>query len=175
MALDKGLIDPAQAIIPPAAARPGSVSLRISGQSFTPDITAMKHYSSGLVLLQVPHAFSVWPGSLIRRAQQPEDVLIGSAGSDNWVFLSAAYLQQDAGPRWQIVRGIPPAWRGAPVISVKDGALLGFVLSGNDRAEIGLIDNLTEDIEETSRFDAFALKQAGGDVPIFLHNPVQYG
>ena len=133
-----GLLGPADLLQIPDTAKTGSAQLALAGQTLTLS-TAATLIAPGLALLPTAHTWPVWPTAQQRHPSQPEAVLLLSDQAGEALSIEATELQT-VGADWQSAR-LPTDshYHGAPVVAVRDGALLGLCLVESGQARLVLL------------------------------------
>lgn len=132
-----GLIGPTDVVHAPAEAKDGA-SLEVSGAAFVP-VPAAGSAPTSLLLGLTPPASAPrpWPANRVRLPQAPEDCLAIGDTSLAPLALDAANLGEGPAP-WNLDPSLPidADWHGAPVISRRDGALIGLIVVSAEGARI---------------------------------------
>lgn len=142
--LDDGkLLGPADVLIPTEKAL-DAITLEVAGQEFV--VTTNNVKRTGLLAKFSPDlksdtplssVMTPWPMKRLREPTAPEDSLILTAPQSAPLPLAASSLtpREDA---WDVTtsQGISSASHGAPVISSRDGYLIGFLLCNSKTAQV---------------------------------------
>jgi len=132
-----GLIGPADVLHAPADGEENA-NLEVSGAAFVAVPAPGARTTALLAGLAPPQgAPRPWPEQRVRRPQSPEDCLAIGDASLAPLALDAAALGEGPMP-WSLDPSLPvdATWHGAPVISRKDGALIGMIVVSEDGARI---------------------------------------
>jgi len=132
--LPAGVLGPADVLLPPENALPGSFRLTLAEQPLDP-IPTGRQYGTDLAVLFYAHEAAV--DIPMRVAAQPENVLIVAGDEAPVRFIGAERIRVED-ERWLVDSAVSfdARWHGAAVVAERDGALLGLLLTGGDEAVI---------------------------------------
>jgi hypothetical protein len=149
----EGLLGPADLLAPEVQAQTDTLVLEVAGQSITlPRPLLWSH--EGMALIEAPLDQPLWrdaitDGDVSSRVASNADDRLGASPEDCLAFadsttaplpLSAARLVADGGS-WRIDTALPvdEIWHGAPVLTRRDGKLIGMVLVRGREARVALL------------------------------------
>jgi hypothetical protein len=135
----RGLLGPANLLTADADMNPDTVVLEVAGRPL-PLNTEPVWNENGLALLDARLTAILWPASLERSVNEPEDCLLVADPAAAPLPLTASRLT--AGPGgWTVDSAIPldETWHGACVLAHGDGYLIGILLVDDDQARIAML------------------------------------
>lgn len=136
------LLGPADLLLP--SEHPvGEVTLEMAGLRLVIDPKQVERFGAiaRATLPSTPEGIAVWPKDQIRKATEPEDVLVVFDTQAAPHPLTASSLKQQNG-EWEpdTSSGLNLVWHGAPVLSTKDGKLIGLLVFRKNRPWIVTVD-----------------------------------
>ena len=134
-----GLLGPADLLTPAEKADRETVSLEVAGRVIALEQEpAWEH--GGLARLNLTLGESIWPGSRVRVAAEPEDCIAVADPKAAPIPLAAPRLTAEEG-RWLVdsAVSVDDSWHGACVLSRRDGALVGILLVEDEEVFVALL------------------------------------
>ena len=138
--LDDGrLVGPTDLLLPQEKPLSETV-LEIAGQKLILDPQQVERQGSvATIVLKESLGSDVlkWNASHIRQATAPEDCVVFGDSQSTPLPLAASSLRSEA-TGWSVVlpSGLNQLWNGSPVISVKDGQLVGLLIIQRGKAAV---------------------------------------
>lgn len=125
------LIGPADVLVP-TEAPVGDIVLEVGGLSLKLDPKQVER--AGLVATvpisaAPPEGVPTWPRQRVHSPTEPEDVLIVSNPQTPAISMAAFHMKAESGA-WVLdsTAGLTPDWHGCPVVSSKDGDVVGTLI-----------------------------------------------
>lgn len=118
-------------VLAPTEQPVGDITLEVGGLSVKVDLKKVER--SGLVatmpLSVMPEGIASWPKQRVRTPTEPEDVLIACDPQTPAVSVAAFHLNVES-DAWVLdsTAGLSPAWHGLPVMSARDGDVIGTLI-----------------------------------------------
>lgn len=134
--VENGLLGPTDILTPPRNRKSGEYDFFINGKP-VPQEPGPEIFVPDIALLPFKHGKRPWPSEKIRKVTAPEDILVVTGDAEIPRFVSAGKLKHAEG-YWHILGDFPlgEQWRGACVVSDKDGALVGMIVEKNEELMI---------------------------------------
>jgi len=122
------ILGPTEILVPTEHAMDGVV-IETAGVQFRldpKDVIRQGLLAAAPMSVARPEGIPVWPKGRVRNPVEPEDILIyGDPQATPYPLAGSSLKAQLDGWEPESASGLSPTWQGAPVVSAKDGALIG--------------------------------------------------
>ncbi len=139
LALENGLLGPADVLQPAGDVERGTAVLELVDQRFEiAGPPAWEHH--GLALRELDPPVTPWPSAAVRRPSAPEDCLVVADPALAPLAIGADRLTAD-GELWRVdgSLAIDADWHGAAVLARADGRLIGIALCDDDEWSVATL------------------------------------
>lgn len=136
---DGKLLGPAD-VLSPTDKAVDAVTLEVAGQELVLSSKRVERFEALALFspdVKLSDAMTPWPLKRRRQASEPEDSLIWIDPQSSPVPLAASSLRPLESV-WEITTptGLNPAWHGAPVMSARDGHVIGVLLYNDGKPQV---------------------------------------